>query len=126
MNTQFNKSVIDELKNHIIDRLPDQLDQDFDDLHNRMFNEDYYIVGYYQAKEWLKKHNIDAFECIEYVQEYEISNFGETNTKINSESMVNMFTYILGEEIISHYDLNNFDGAICQEHIDQFIEDLSE
>lgn len=71
-----------------------------DELHHRLFNEDYFIIGYYEAKKWLKRYDLDAFDVIDEVQEYEKSNFGETNTKINSESMVNMFAYIKGEELL--------------------------
>lgn len=98
--TTFNNSVYKEIAQHIVDNINDHIDSDTGDLHNALFNESYYIVGYYQASQWLKEHDIDAFECIEYVQEYEKSNFGETHTKINSESMVNMLAYILGDEVL--------------------------
>lgn len=100
-----------ELKNELITHIIDHVnecndDHDFSELHNECFNEDYYIIGYYQASEWLKKHNIDAFDAIDYVISYEKSNFGETNTAINSESIVNMLAYILGEQIISELDID--------------------
>ena len=96
-----------ELLNHIIDYVNDcDNDQDFSELHNECFNQDYYIIGYYQASEWLKKHNIDAFDAIDYVFCYEKSNFGETNTAINSEAIVNMYVYIEGEALISNLDID--------------------
>lgn len=96
-----------ELLSHLIDHVNycDD-DHDFSELHHEAFNEDYYIIGYYQANEWLKNHGIDAFTAIDYVIDYEKANFGETNTKINSEAIVNMLTYILGEQIISDLDID--------------------
>lgn len=71
------------------------------DLHNEIFNTDYHVTYYYEGSEWLKKMGIDSFMAIEYVQDYENDNFGETNTKVDSVSIVNMLVYILGEEILS-------------------------
>ena len=52
---------------------------------------------------WLKQHNLSTFAAIEIVQEYERDNFGETNTDINSEAIVNMLAYIYGEEILAEF-----------------------
>lgn len=79
---------------------------DIDELHNRLFNEDYFIIGYWEAKQWLKKNDLDAFDVIEVVQEYEENNFGKSNTSINSEAMVNMYAYIRGEELLSELDID--------------------
>lgn len=77
-----------------------------DELHHRLFNEDYFIIGYWEAKEWLKQNNLDAFDVIDVVQEYEKDNFGETNTAINSEAMVNMYVYVRGEELLNQLDID--------------------
>jgi len=99
-------SIKTELENHILDRINDGVitNENKDDWHFHCFNEDYYIIGYYNAEEWLKKHNLDTFEVIEIVKNYEIDNFGEFWTYINSESIVNMLAYIYGEKII--YGIN--------------------
>lgn len=69
------------------------------DLHHRMYNEDYFIIGTYQAKEFLKAY--DAFEAIEKVQEYEKDHFGEVTTDLsNPEKLVNMLAYVIGEELL--------------------------
>lgn len=70
------------------------------DLHNEVFNTDWYIIGTYQAKEALKEY--DVFDAIELVQEYEKDNFGEVFTDLsNPEKLINMVYYIIGEEIIA-------------------------
>jgi hypothetical protein len=95
-----------ELAAHILDRINDGvIDNDNrDDWHFHCFNEDFYIVYHSAAKEWLKQHDLDTFEAIEIVREYEMDNFGEMNTAINPEAIVNMLAYIYGEELIYSVD----------------------
>jgi hypothetical protein len=71
-----------------------------DDWHFHAFNEDYYIIGYHQAEQWLIKHGLSAWDVIKEVQDYEQDHFGKTHTGVNAESMVNMYVYILGKQII--------------------------
>ena len=76
----------------------DFCEMDTSELHNQIFNEDYYIVGYYQAEQWL---GTDTFRVIAEIKDYEEMNFGESHTDFSSsESVVNMYVYILGEEVI--------------------------
>ena len=78
------------------------------DLHNEVFNTDYYIIGTYQAKEALKEY--DVFEAIELVQNYEKEQFGEIYTDLsNPEKLINMVYYIIGDEVIGEmYDIEAF------------------
>ena len=70
-----------------------------EDLHYHLFNEDYYIIGTYKAKQWLGD---EVFEVIEYIKEYEKEYFGEVSTDFSSaERVVNMFSYIRGEELLA-------------------------
>ncbi len=72
-----------------------------DDLHHHAFNEDYYIIGTYQAKEWLGNK---TFDVINFIQDYEQDNFGKVYTDLSDpEKIVNMYTYIIGEEIVADY-----------------------
>jgi hypothetical protein len=91
-----------ELSEYIIESIDDKVitNDNRDDWHYHLYNEDYYIVYHSVAIDWLKRHNLDAFEAIEIVKNYEEINFGEMNTKLNPESIVNMLTYIYGEELI--------------------------
>ena len=76
----------------------DYRDAEVGDLHNDIFNTDYYIVGRYQAKQWM---GADAFDMIGDVQEYEKDNFGECHTDLSEpESVVNMWVYVQGWEYI--------------------------
>lgn len=91
-----------ELTSYVYDLIEDgTLHADnLDDWHDVAFNGSYYIVGHYQAEQWLKEYELSAWDVIEEVQDYEKDNFGETSTNIDTESMVNMYVYILGEQII--------------------------
>ena len=73
------------------------------DLHNEVFNMDYYIIGYAEAKKALEEYGV--FEAIEVVMEYEKSNFGEVMTDIsNPEKLANMLWYIIGEGAIAEIE----------------------
>jgi len=71
------------------------------DFHNFAFNEDHYIIGYYNAEQWLISHDLSAWDAITDVREYKRDNFGEISNNVNSESIVNMLAYIYGEELIN-------------------------
>ena len=81
------------------------------ELHNEVFNTDYYIIGTYQAKEALKEY--DVFEAIELVQDYEQEQFGEIYTELgNPEKLINMVYYIVGDEVIGEmYDIEAFNDG---------------
>ena len=96
---------IDEIKEYAIYTIKenlaydkDYLDKDINDIHFDLFNTDYYIIGYYQAEKWLKNN---VFQVIEFIKEYEQYNFGEVTTDLSSsESVVNMYVYIIGEQLL--------------------------
>lgn len=93
------ESVFNELESHVKDLIADgRINQDnIDDAHCIAFNEDYYIIGYHQADEWLKKHDITPWEAIAYVVEQEHNHFGESYLKtydINSENIVQQLVYL--------------------------------
>ncbi len=93
------KAMREEARAAIIEALKDGYDGYYCELHNEVFNTDYYIIGTYQAKEALKEY--DVFEALEKVQTYEKDNFGEVNTDLsNPEKLINMLYYIIGEEVL--------------------------
>ena len=95
-----------ELKSHILDKISDGvIDNDNkDDWHNLCFNQDYYIIGTYKAKQWLREHELDAFEAIGEIVEYEKTSYGEVTTDISeAEKVVNMLVYIYGEEVLNEH-----------------------
>ena len=107
------KYKIEEIKEHAREHIKysleydkDYLDKDITEIHNDIFNTDYYIIGYYNTEKWLGSH---AFECIGCIKGYENDNFGEIYTDLSSpESVVNMYVYIIGEEILQDI-INEFE-----------------
>ena len=72
-----------------------------EDLHHYAFNENYYIIGTCNAKQWIGDH---AFDVIDFIKQYEDDNFGEVHTDFaDPEKVVNMYAYIIGEEIVRDY-----------------------
>ena len=95
-------SILKELTSYILDRINDRvIDNDnIDDWHHICFNEDYYVIGYYQAEEWIKMHEIGVFEAMSICREYEMEHFGEARHYDNAESLVNMLVCVYGYDII--------------------------
>lgn len=99
MSTMKKESMREEAKRDIIEALQDGYSSYYCDLHNEVFNTDYYIVGTYEAKKTLEEYGV--FDALEKIQEYEKDNFGEIFTDLsNPEKVVNMLYYIIGEEVI--------------------------
>ena len=117
----------EDVKDYIIQQLNDDvgLDQNINDLHHYLLNEDYFIIGYWEAEQWLKKDNSSIFEAIEKIKDYEQSNFGEVSTDLsNSENVANMLAYILGEEILYNNDTYNLFTRFHNEYLDEDKRDL--
>ena len=111
-NLRDYKTVKKELVQHVIDRIDDGVidDTNKDEWQYLCFNDDYYIIGYYDCSQWLEKHEIDAFDAIGICQEYEKDYFGELTKKYdNSEVTVNMLVYVFGEELLNYLDAENID-----------------
>ena len=104
MNTSktFNTATIEQHKSMIIDAVNDGriTDGNIEDLHHGVFNTDYFIIGYYEAEQWIINNFDSVFSAIEIVRDYEMSNFDTFNTEINSEKIAGMLSYICGEEVI--------------------------
>jgi GDP-D-mannose dehydratase len=90
----------EEARGAIIEALESGYSGYYCDLHNEVFNTDYYIIGTYRAKEALNEY--DVFEALNKVQTYEKDNFGEVYTDLSDpEKLINMLYYIIGEEVLS-------------------------
>ena len=102
--TEHVKSIADDITNpNAEDYDNETLEQLIKDneLHYEIFNTDYYIIGTYKAKKWLSDK---VFDVIEFIKEYEQDNFGEVSTDFSdAEKVVNMYVYIIGEQITYDY-----------------------
>lgn len=117
-----------ELASTIIDAINDNRLNDMNvcDIHNEVFNTDYFIIGHYAAEQWLI-NNGGVFAAIETIQDYEKSNFGEVNTDLSSaEKVCNMLVYILGEELLNGLSTinNNWDEDTTEELLEELKTEL--
>ena len=125
------KAMREEARAAIIEALRDGYSGYYCDLHNEVFNTDYYIIGTYQAEEALKEYGV--FKAIEKVQTYEKENFGEVYTDLSDpEKLVNMLFYIIGEEVLwkmlEHSETlsENWDNQADEETNAKILEELEE
>lgn len=100
-----NEYKYDEIKEHfdewIKDNNPKWIRENLDDLHHYAFNQDDYIIGNHEAKKWLSD---EVFNIINIIVDYENMHFGVVNTDFSQpEKVVNMYVYIVGEEIVNDY-----------------------
>ena len=103
----------DALEN-IIDVLEDGYSGYYCDLHNEVFNTDYYVSNNSEAKEMLGD---DVYYAIGRIYDYEKDNFGEVYTDLSEPmKIVNMLYYIIGEDVM--YDSDEF-HEIINEHWDE-------
>ena len=119
---------------HAIDYIDDLLkrspyediDVEASELHHLIFNQDYFIIGTWQAKQWLGN---EAFEAIEKIKEYEQDNFGQVGTDFSdAEKVANMLAYILGEELLSESKVlrDNWDNSLDRSLLDAIRSELAE
>ena len=124
------KVALNSIVNHAIDKMSDysQAGTYGCDLHNELFNQDYFIVYHSRAIQWLKECDIDPFEAIDEVFQYEKDNFGEVNTEVNPEAIVNMYAYIAGEAVLSEIDTlqNRWNEKLTEKDCKKIIKELKE
>ena len=117
-----------EIASQVIDAINDGrlLDMRTSEIHNEVFNTDYFIIGRYQAEQWLIA-NGGIFNAIDVIKEYEESNFGEVTTDLSeSEKVCNMLVYILGEEVLNDCKTisENWDEELTEELQKELLEEL--
>lgn len=88
------------------------------ELHNEVFNTDYYIIGTFKAEKALEDYG--TFKAIGEVVSYEIENFCEILTDLsNPEHVANMLWYIVGSNLFN--DLKSY-----QKYDDVYLENNDE
>ena len=103
MRVGLEKQGFEEIKETLIETLKgiDGEYIDASELHFKAFNEDYFLIGYFNCEKWLK-NNIGVFNAIGIIKDFETEQFGEVSTDLtDSEKVLNMLVYILGQELIN-------------------------
>lgn len=109
-----------EALERIIETLGGGYDDYYQDLHNEVFNTDYYIIYRDEAKQALNQYGV--FEAIEEVQEFEESMFGYVESDLRPERIANILWYIIGDEVISEIQpLQNLLDEYATEENNQLI-----
>jgi hypothetical protein len=126
----MNRNTQQELKSLIIDAINDNRlnDMPVNEIHNEVFNTDYFIIGRFEAEKWLI-NNGGIFNAIEIIKDYELDNFGTVNTDFSeAEHVCNMYTYILGEELINGLNViqNNWDNDLNEELKAELLDELND
>lgn len=108
----FNTATLNQHAQMILDAINDDRITDemirYSEVHQEVFNTDYFIIGYHEASKWINENFGDAFTAVDIVKQYEMENFGEMYAEVNSEKIANMLSYICGEQVIS--ELDQFDN----------------
>lgn len=125
------KAMREEARAAIIEALKDGYTGYYSDLHNEVFNTDYYIIGTHEAKKALEEYGV--WDAIKKVQTYEKDTFGEIYTDISDpEKLINTLYYIIGEEVL--YEMmddieaweENWDNLATEETNTKILEELGE
>ena len=113
---------------NIIDVLADGYSGYYCDLHNEVFNTDYYVSNNSEAKEMLGD---DVYYAIGRIYDYEKDNFGEVYTDLSEPmKIVNMLYYIIGEDVMyedrlfNELLMDNWDNLADEETNQKMIDAL--
>lgn len=89
-----------EALDKILDYLKDNPNTNTDDVLDKCFNEDYYIVGRPQADEALQQSDWGIWGAIGVIIDYEKDTDGEISTDLRDpERVANMLEYVIGEDV---------------------------
>ena len=91
------------------------------DVANEYYNNDYYIIGIYQAKEWIKKYFDDMLEVIEYWEDETGEQYGQMITEV--EKLATLVAYTVADTILNEvYEFLGYDNdEICTEVMEMEI-----
>ena len=90
----------EQAREAIIEALKEGYSGYYHELHNAVFNTDYYTIWTDEAKKELEEFGL--WDAIGKVQTYEKDTFGEVYTDLsNPVKLINLLYYIIGEEVLN-------------------------
>lgn len=110
---------------NIVDDIENYEDTYGCDLANEMFNTDYYIIGTYEAKQFLKNYIDELFETLEKYQ----SDYGEQYPHItDAEKLATLVALNQAEEILGSLDTvqEKWDETLEEDDIEKIKKELEE
>ena len=95
--SRYSRKIRNLIKDEIKDMIMDYENVYGCDLAYEMYNNDYYIIGTYKAKQFLKEYFDDMTECLEQYEE----EFGETYPDItNPEKVATLLALFVAQDVL--------------------------
>ena len=95
--SRYSRKIRNLIKDEIKDMIMDYEDVYGCDLAYEMYNNDYYIIGTYEAKQFLKEYFDDMTECLEQHEE----EFGEQYPDItNPEKLATLLALFVAQDVL--------------------------
>lgn len=119
----YSRKIRNLIKDEIKDMIMDYEDVYGCDLAYEMYNNDYYIIGTYKARQFLKKYFDDMIECLEQYEE----EVGETYPDItNSEKLATLLALSVAEDVLCESKTLDeyWDCRLTEENLEAIKEEL--
>ena len=121
--SRYSKEIRELIKGEIKDMIMDYEDVYGCDLAYEMYNNDYYIIGTYKAKQFLKEYFDDMCECLEQYQE-EVDEVYKDIT--NPEKVASLLALFVAQDVLSESKVldDKWNEALEESDLEQIKEEL--
>ena len=119
----YSRKIRNLIKDEIKDMIMDYEDVYGSDLAYEMYNNDYYIIGTYEAKQFLKEYFDDMLECLEQYGE----EIGGTYPDItNAEKVATLLALFVAQDILNESKTLDecWDCRLTEENLEAIKEEL--
>ena len=121
--SRYSKEIRELIKGEIKDNIMDYEGVDACDVAYEMYNTDYYIIGTYKAKQFLKEYFDDMSECLEQYQE----EFGEVYKDITDpEKVASLLALFVAQDVLRESKVldDKWNEALEESDLEQIKEEL--
>ena len=121
--SRYSKEIRELIKGEIKDMIMDYENVYGYDLAYEMYNNDYYIIGTYKAKQFIKEYFDDMCECLEQYQE----EVGEVYKDItNPEKVASLLALFVAQDVLSESKVldDKWNEALEESDLEQIKEEL--
>ena len=119
----YSRKIRNLIKDEIKDMIMDYEDVYGCDLAYEMYNNDYYIIGTYKAKQFIREYFDDMCECLEQYQE----EVGEVYKDItNPEKVASLLALFVAQDVLSESKVldDKWNEALEESDLEQIKEEL--
>ena len=121
--SRYSRKIRNLIKDEIKDMIMDYENVYGCDLAYEMYNNHYYIIGTYKAKQFLKEYFDDMCECLEQYQE----EFGEVYKDITDpEKVASLLALFVAQDVLSESKVldDKWNEALEESDLEQIKEEL--